>query len=253
MSNEGNVCQVGKVRVHRSEVTSTNDLATQLLRHEDPPEGLVITTDFQQDGRGQLQHAWISDPGKNILMSIIFYPTFLPVSKAFYLNKCFSLAIVETISLVTGLHAQVKWPNDIYVDDQKISGILIQNALQKDTINSSIVGIGLNINQTKFPSKLTKASSLSILCSRVFDREEVLKTLCTCLSSSYERLMNNPAALDLEYEQRLYRKGSWSLYLDILQQPFSGKIECVEADGRLKILTKTGEFKSFAHSEISFV
>ncbi len=253
MSKESNVCQVGKVRKHYAELRSTNDTALLLLRQEKPPEGLVITTDFQQAGRGQMQNNWHSDAGQNILMSTILYPTFLPLSKAFYLNKCVSLALVQVLAEVADLEAEVKWPNDIYVNSQKIAGILIQNTLQGDRLISTVVGIGLNVNQTRFNADLTRATSLSLLKSKTFDRAEVLAALSRALTQRYQEMKNNQEILDREYHRLLYRRGVWSTYLDEKQDLFQGMIEGIDPDGKLKMLIKSGESRSFAHSEIKFI
>ena len=138
---------VGRVFHDLPEADSTNAHAQYLLSKSKPPEGTVISTPIQKAGRGQNGCAWESAPGKNITLSVIMYPVFLPVTLQFQLNQAISLAICEFVAAQLSTPIAIKWPNDIYAGDRKIGGVLIQNAISGGKCKSSVVGIGLNINQ----------------------------------------------------------------------------------------------------------
>ena len=129
---------------------STNQVASDLLSVKKPNEGLVVLTRNQTEGRGQRGSHWESEPGKNLTFSTILKPTFLPISRIFDLTIVASLAIVRSLADFGLESCKIKWPNDIYCRDAKIAGILIENAVRANQIEWAIVGIGLNVNQTKF-------------------------------------------------------------------------------------------------------
>ena len=137
---------IGSVIKFHKELTSTNDQAFMLLKTINPVEGTVIYADFQKAGRGQKDNKWESEKGKNLLLSIILYPTSIRPEDQFYLSMAVSLGICDFIdSFFPG--SKIKWPNDIYINDDKIAGILIENSVMGETIESTIAGIGININQ----------------------------------------------------------------------------------------------------------
>ena len=132
----------GAKHYHLSEIDSTNNYALNLLSKSTPAEGTTISADFQTHGRGQYGRDWLSESTKNLLSSIILYPDFLPANEQFSLSKAVSLAVRNCInSFLPSKEIRIKWPNDIYCDDKKIAGILIQNLLTGNKINVSVIGI----------------------------------------------------------------------------------------------------------------
>ena len=131
------------------ETDSTNNLIRKMMQDENLPEGFLVYTDFQTAGKGQPGNTWESEAGKNLLFSIVLYPHEIPIHEQFVLSEIASLSIKNILAKYTD-GISVKWPNDIYWNDRKIAGILIENSLKKNEINYSIIGIGLNINQTIF-------------------------------------------------------------------------------------------------------
>src|SRR5262249_33751399 len=124
------------------------------------PEGTVIMAESQYAGRGQQQNTWHSEPGKNLTFSILLKPSFLPVSQQFDLTRTISIGVFNALEPFLGEKLKIKWPNDIYYDDGKLGGMLIENAIQAGQIKNAVVGIGLNINQEVFPPGAANAVSL---------------------------------------------------------------------------------------------
>ena len=142
---------IGKKLIHLNEVDSTNTYLKTLCENEILPEGTVVIAESQYAGRGQRSNTWESEPGKNIIMSLIFYPGFLSANRQFLLSQAVALALQEFISnLLPEEKTSIKWPNDIYVGDKKIAGILIESSWMGNQVKNSIVGIGININQDGF-------------------------------------------------------------------------------------------------------
>ena len=152
-------------------------------------EGGVVITDEQTAGKGQRGNSWEATPGQNLTFSVLFKPAFLPLSSQFYLNILSSLAIADTLNGYSPEGLAIKWPNDIYIGQAKLGGILIENTLRGQMIEHSIIGIGLNINQKTFSSP--KASSLALICGREFVLEQILAELLAHLESRYLQLKTN--------------------------------------------------------------
>ena len=139
---------LGKKVIYMPSCHSTNDIAMEMARKSDIPEGTVIITDDQLKGRGQRGNEWVTAAGKNITMSIVLKPNFVKASSQFSLNMAISLAVNATVKqLLSEINCSVKWPNDVLVNRKKISGILIENSLSGKNLDYSIVGVGLNVNQ----------------------------------------------------------------------------------------------------------
>ncbi|HZX59878.1 MAG TPA: biotin--[acetyl-CoA-carboxylase] ligase, partial [Mucilaginibacter sp.] len=118
------------------------------------PDGTVIMADDQHAGRGQQNNRWHSEPGKNLTFSLLLRPSFLSVTRQFDLTRAVSMGIIEALRPFLGEKLKIKWPNDIYYEDRKMGGILIENTLQSNQIKNSVIGIGLNINQEAFPAEI---------------------------------------------------------------------------------------------------
>ena len=159
--------------------SSTQEYCENLLAVGQPPEGTVVLAEEQTGGKGMSGNTWYSEPGHNLLFSIIFYPTFISPSDAFVLNKICSLALYNALlPHTTGHELRIKWPNDILLNRKKIAGILLRNQVSGTMIRSTTAGIGLNVNQVHFPPKLyRKASSLRSETGIFFDRNILLESV----------------------------------------------------------------------------
>ena len=134
----------------------------------------VIATIEQSAGRGQGTHTWYTTPGKNLTFTIVFNPENLPASEALYLTRITTLSLLSYLA-ARGVRARIKWPNDIWVEDKKICGILIENILEGNLVHNSIIGIGLNINESGWPEDLPNPVSLGELTGKSYDIHEELE------------------------------------------------------------------------------
>ncbi|GAB3827988.1 hypothetical protein GCM10028895_40930 [Pontibacter rugosus] len=158
---------------------STNSEAQQLLIKNEATEGCTIITHEQTNGRGQRGNIWQAQPGQNITLSVILSPTFLAVRQQFNLNMAVSLAVLDLLQEQGLQQAQVKWPNDLYFEDKKLGGILIENTINSHSLQHSIVGIGLNVNQRFF--SYPTATSMANVCGMPLDLEKVTMRLLELL------------------------------------------------------------------------
>lgn len=217
-------------------------------------EGTVISAHRQYAGRGQIGSSWESTPGENLTVSIILYPVFLAAMQQFQLNQAIALGVRDLIiACAPQATVQVKWPNDLYIGSRKAGGILIQNAIQKNAIQSSIVGIGLNINQATFSERVPNATSLFLETGNVFDLPSLLLELCYFLEVRYLSLKQGSGeALAQEYLQHLYRFGQLSFFQRASGGVFQGKICGVSELGKL-LVAQDGIIEEFGLKEISFL
>ncbi len=217
-------------------------------------EGDLVITDAQTKGRGQRGNTWEAAPGQNLTFSLVLTPTFLAADQQFMLNMVASLAVADTATHFTNLPVEVKWPNDVYCQDHKIAGILIENTLVGRQIRSSVVGIGLNVNQAHF--SLPLPASLRTLTGHFFALPEVLEVLLGHLERYYGQLARGEtSSLQADYLARLYARGLWRTFTDLRTgqgQPLVGQIENVAADGRLIVRTEQGGTELFQFKELVF-
>ena len=228
-------------------IDSTNSEA--LRRLPELPSGTVLAAREQTAGRGQRGNTWFTEPGKNLTFSIVLKPSGLAAGEAHLLNYLASVAVAEFLESY-GVSCGIKWPNDIYVGRKKICGILVENSLSGGSVAASVIGIGININQTEFP-QLANATSLSLATGREYVLDDCLKAFMTVFESLQHKLEGLPAA----YTSRLFQKGVQARYIDYLLggQEFSGTIRGVTPDGRLKIITDAHEERLYRFKEVGYI
>ena len=220
-----------------------------MTRKEYLPEGTVVITTNQKRGRGQQGNAWISEPGKNLTFSLVLKPTFLAIRDLFLLNMVVSLAIRDFLQDHVQLKVYVKWPNDIIADDHKLCGILIENQIQGDSFSNSVVGIGLNVNQSAFYSK--HASSMSMLTGRSFDLQKMFERVVEKLEAWYLLLRKGLITqIKDSYSSSLYGDKELRNFRTA-GGLFEGKIVGVDDAGKLIINTKDG-LRHFNFKEVQF-
>lgn len=174
------------------------------------PEGCVICASRQSAGRGQRGNIWESAAGENLTFSLLLRPTFLPVANQTSISQAVSLGIVHYLES-KGIASRIKWPNDIYVGNRKICGILIENSLSENNLSESIVGIGLNVNQTTFSASLPNPTSMKAEKSVEFNLKEELPLLVGMIMEEY-RLTDSSRErnyVESQYTALLYRRGEW--------------------------------------------
>lgn len=231
-------------------VDSTNTYLSKLSRPL--PEGSIVWAIEQTKGRGQQTNRWNSEPGKNLTFSIVFNPVFLSAYQQFYMSKVVALAVSDFISLYTD-KVSIKWPNDIYVGNRKISGILIEHEIESTYIRQTIAGIGINVNQTKFPAELPNPVSLSQLSNQKYNMEEMLNEIIDVLDYRYSMLKNNELdTIDKNFNEVIYQYLKPSKFVSN-NETFEGTITGVEKTGELIIKDKAGKVRKFLHKEVEYV
>lgn len=227
--------------VHICETDSTN----RWLREHGKGE-MVVWADYQTAGRGCGTNTWESERGQNLLFSLMIHPQGIAAAQQFLISMAIAVALVRMLSLYIKRGVSIKWPNDIYVDDRKICGILIENRLSGTQIRESIVGVGLNLNQTLFLSDAPNPVSLRMLTGEAADRE-------TCLRQTLEAFSLNALSKQADcYREHLYRREGFHAYHDN-EGYFEAEIAGVEDDGHLLLRDRDGRQRCYAFKEVRFV
>lgn len=253
-----NTLFIGHRHISLITIDSTNNYALQLLKNEQPPEGTLITAQQQTAGRGQRGNAWQGEGNKNVAMSIILRPTFLPIHRQFALSQTIALGVYNAINEILGIKVRIKWPNDIYVGDKKIGGILIENNVNQHTWLAAVVGIGININQIDFPDHLPNPTSLALESGREWDINDLTKKLCHNIERQYLQLRADKLTdIHQQYCQNLYRYGETARFETPDGLVLIGKIIGVTEQGMLLIETKSEQglvvVYEFDLKEIQFI
>lgn len=244
---------VGKIVHHFENLASTNAYALELLSKSNPSEGTVISAHHQQDGRGQIGSKWESAAGKNITLSVILRPSFLPIRQQFLLNQAVALAVRDCVCQYISSSVHVKWSNDIYIKDHKVAGILIQNMLASSKINATIVGIGLNVNQKKFLTRPPNPTSLQLETGKSFQLDEIKATLFSCLEIRYLQLRRGEyQKIQQDYINYMYRYMEDALYERPDGTVFNARILGLSPIGKLILLHAKGQEK-FGMKEVKFI
>jgi BirA family transcriptional regulator, biotin operon repressor / biotin---[acetyl-CoA-carboxylase] ligase len=231
---------------------STNSEAALLIKKENLPEGTVIYTNYQSAGRGYLENTWESEDGKNLLISIILLPSFIKASDQFYISMTVSLGICDFLARYIPA-CSIKWPNDIYIHNDKIAGILIESAIISGQIEYSIAGIGLNINQERFVSSAPNPVSLRQITGSEYDLKTCLIQLCTDIDRRYKKLMaGDTETIKNEYLSKLYRMREWAKFRDA-DGIFTGRIVSIGDYGCLQLELQNDKNREYAFKEIEFI
>lgn len=220
------------------ETTSTNDFCQQLLKNQAVEEGWVIRALKQTAGRGQRGKLWNSDHPGNLYFSLILKPDFLKIQQQFLLNEMIALSLHTTLSQwIPDL--KIKWPNDIYHHGNKLAGLLIENSWAGSNWQSSIIGIGINIRQTEFPSNLPNPTSFSLLGQLDVSIEKILQTILTEMQAAYETLKKGDHSFRQKYSQQLYALNTSRQFIS-KGESFEGSIIGVDHQGALQLKTPLG-------------
>ena len=233
-----------------SECESTNDVALEYLRESKPSTPILFVTDHQTKGRGQRGNTWIASKGTNLTFSVIWFPEKLLAQNQFFLNQIGSLAIAKTLIDLGVSQVKVKWPNDIYVEDEKISGLLIENLATGKYIKASVLGIGLNVNQKKVDG--LKMVSLSELIKLKMSKEVICENIFKNLDFFLNAVDKKSIDLHAFYESNLYGFQVSTAFKNQKGEIFVGEIQGVDELGFLKISTG-GEIVKFAFKEVSLM
>ncbi len=234
-------------------VNSTNSFMSNLLSHERLPEGAVVLTSEQTSGRGQAGERWISDAGKNLLMSVVFYPSFLSIQNLFMLSKVVSLAAYDCAMEMLKKDVKIKWPNDIYFQNKKLCGILIENSIRNHHLNHTIVGIGFNVNQEIFPAELPNPVSLKMILQQELQLDDCFHSLCNALEKRYLQLKTgHEIRINEDYLKAMYRFGEFHEYENNIEK-FKASITDVAVDGKICLNRGNGIIEKYDFKEVKFV
>lgn len=225
------------------------------------PHGTVVMAREQTAGRGQRGNSWEAEPGANITLSLLLRPAGLHPSRQFIISQAVSLAIVGMLdALVAGHRVSIKWPNDIYVDDRKICGILIENSITGSGINHCIVGIGLNVNQTRFLSDAPNPVSLRLLAPDTeYDvallARRMVEGILSKVDDTIADELSAPSGISREYFARLWRNDGWHPYHDNLRDvDMTARIDSVAPTGHITLTDRADLTpRTYAFKEISAI
>lgn len=239
------------VKLHTT--ASTNSYLKEWIRQNTAENFVVVTTEEQTEGRGQRGNIWYTESSKNLIFSVLIKINKFSIDRQFELNQAISLGIV-TILKNYAPQIKIKWPNDIMADKSKIGGILIENTVSSSTIKYSIVGVGLNINQTHFPAELPNASSLKNILKKDFVLDDLLQEILLSIKEFVALLdQNSTDFLQKEYVKNLYFWQQKSLFQDTNQRKFEGKIIGVSNTGKLQVKRNSEVIQEFGFQEIKFI
>ncbi len=245
---------MGKVLLRYNSLDSTNLKAQKLLSQNNKPlEGTTIVADLQTDGKGQRGNVWDSPSGQNLLSSYILYPKHLLPKQQFMLNIASSLAVIDLLQELGVERASIKWPNDIYIGNKKVAGILTQSNIASQSILSTVIGIGINVNQKTFDPTLPNPTSLFLEKNKKSQLDDILERICFFLEKRYiqSKSTSGIATLRKQYTNLLFRLEKVATYI-IDDKHQSGIIHGIDANGKL-ILQMESHTRIFDLQELRFV
>jgi len=228
---------------------STNLEAQRLLSEGPVPNGQIIMAMNQTHGRGQMGRLWLAEPGSHLSMTLIYKPEKLEASALPTLGMKISLGIIEALNGITpSFKPLIKWPNDIYAEGHKLCGILIENALSGSSVQHSIIGIGINVNEESFPPEIPNAISLHLLAGEKYILQDIALTIRAHVLAILES--SSPSWKD-RYDQYIFGKDkNYTFTSD--DQTFKARVVGVSDEGHLRLLTDDDQSKSFASHEVKW-
>ncbi|MCL8008405.1 biotin--[acetyl-CoA-carboxylase] ligase [Gelidibacter japonicus] len=234
-------------------IDSTNTYLKRLSSGGNAEDGLTVVANLQTNGRGQMGTVWSSQEAKNLTFSVFKDVSFLNIRQHFYISMAVSLAVYEALKSLGIAKLKVKWPNDILSDNKKIGGILIENVIKINVISGSVIGIGLNVNQTDFTG-LPNASSLLLLSGQVNNLDEVLNLVLKQIDTHFNCLKEKQfKSLKARYESQLFRKNKPSTFQDAEGSVFSGYIIGISDVGLLHVKVEGNKIRSFDFKEVALL
>ena len=226
-----------------SDTASTNDYLLGLNTDQD----LCVVTDYQSAGKGMGTNTWESEPGKNLLFSILLHPTWLPINKQYLLSMAEAIAIVE----VLGEGFEIKWPNDIYYGDKKLSGTRIDINLQGSSLKDVIIGTGINVNQEVFLSDAPNTVSLKNITGKEHDRDALLHDILERFYIYYKMVQDSQSSIVRLYHEHLYRRTGMHTFAD-KAGTFQAEIVSVAENGIITLRRQDGTLSHYEFKELRF-
>ncbi len=246
---------IGQNKVFLPETYSTNSYAIELLKNVNAIEGTVVFTHKQTQGKGQRGNSWMAEPQRNTTLSLILKPSFLNSKNAFYLSKITALALYDVLTEILNdsqFDIKIKWPNDILVNSKKIAGVLIENSILNEAVQWSVIGIGINVNQSYFGS-LTLATSLNLLTGKEYNLDTVMEFLFKHYEKWYLRLKKSDLNLiDEAYKKLLFKLNEFSEF-EQNNIRFKAKVLGVDENGLLVLEMENKTQKTFDIKDVQFI
>ncbi len=231
-------------------IDSTNLEAARLLSSGQPLHGVLLIAKSQSDGRGQYGRTWHAQNGNHLAMSIILQPANMSTAELPYLAMKVSLAIVEVLSMIDPpLQARIKWPNDIYINNKKIAGILIENLLSAYRVQHSIIGIGMNVNETNFPVEIPNAVSLFMITNRKYDVKEIAGSIKNHIMKLLDQTIETWKP---EYDKHIYGIAFPNAF-DINGKIHLAVVQGVDLEGKIVLQMENGKIRSYFSHEIKWI
>lgn len=240
--------------IHLNQTTSTNSYLKELISMGvELPELTLVDAEFQTGGRGQRGNSWESNKGENLTFSLLCHPVWMPAANQFLLSQAIAVAVQDVLSTYTD-GISIKWPNDIYWNDKKISGILIECDIEGMNLRNCIIGVGLNVNQTKFVSDAPNPISLSQIIGFSLNRNHILEELVERFLNIYNKVKEgNTEDLTKQYKNSLFRKEGFHKYAEPEGEDFSAEIIDVLPNGHLLLKKEDGQQKEYEFKEVKFI
>ena len=236
-----------------NKVDSTNSYLAN-LPIEQQQHGLCVSTQYQTKGRGQAQNVWESEQGQNLLFSLMLFPHEVEPDQQFAISEIVSLALVELLEQELGKEVTIKWPNDIYLGNSKLAGILIEHTICGSMLTKSIVGIGLNVNQITFSKALPNSISMAMSTGKHYPLDKLLTSVVESLMQSYHYWTERPLSLlHQAYMQRLYRREGFHSFALPDGTQFQAHIADVHPMGPILLKKTDGSEHYFAFKEVNYV
>lgn len=233
-------------------IDSTNEFLKGLSSNQVVENFTVVTAEIQTKGKGQMGAVWVSEAGKNLIMSVLVNSFLLNNNQIFDINIVTSVSIIQALKTFKIPEVSIKWPNDIMSYNKKIGGVLIENSIKSDGTIISIIGLGLNVNQTDF-EHLPRASSLAAMCKTTFDKEDLLLKIVEKFEENIQSWNQNKGLLWDAYNNILFKKGVPMPFADANQQNFMGIIQGVTSIGKLQILLEDDSVSEFDIKEVQML
>jgi BirA family biotin operon repressor/biotin-[acetyl-CoA-carboxylase] ligase len=251
-NNSANTKFTGKSILFLPSCHSTNTIALEKVRSREATNGLIVITNNQISGRGQRGNTWLSEAGANLTLSVVYLPENLPVNKSFYLNIVSSLAVSKTIKrFLPSKTISVKWPNDIYSNKKKLSGILIETSIQQQNISSVVIGIGINVNEQIIP--IPTASSMLQEAGYSFNLNELFQILIENIEQYYLLLINESyEELFIQYSENMFLLNEQHTFRDSTGE-FNGIITGITENGQLIIQKDSGNIETYHFKEVEYI
>jgi len=239
-----------KNQIKLNTIDSTNKFLLDFNKSSKISGPIVVTADYQSEGKGRTSKSWFSNRGENLLISLLINHN-LHINKKFDLSILISLALKDFLSIYLNDDIHIKWPNDLIIKNKKIAGFIIDNLVQKSNIHTSVIGIGVNINQLKFNFFSPLATSISLENNCNYNLDDMKNNLLSCIENRYINFEKN-STLYNEYLNYLYLKDKFSFF-EINLKRVEAKIINVSEKGELFVQFKNDKIESFLLDEIKFL